>query len=228
MSRVTEVQGWTIVHQSRQRWREFEGVFLGNQGDRWIAGRMFNGKSMHDGFSESGEWWQASQFDDPALPEACRWFQAISRYVKYAGDTCVWDGIFQQRAEEAVDQHLADRVSLAGVPDMSAGWVGTGMYDHNPPRGHTYLLPAREAKVELLGDIRRTVRNRCGGWSDEQCKHSELNDIYQAVINATGPVRVEFDHRNTYSLSHEGSYNDADDRWRREARRPHPDRAASA
>ncbi|MGW0920682.1 hypothetical protein ACWD3J_16900 [Streptomyces sp. NPDC002755] len=104
-------QGWMIVQSKRAKWREeYDGVFLGERDGMWIAGRMFLGKSMRDGFTESGEWRGATQFTDPAMHEAYRAHLAVQDYIRQAEDAgdC-WDGMFNQQAQAAIDRHWAGR-----------------------------------------------------------------------------------------------------------------------
>jgi hypothetical protein len=209
---------WTIVHQRRQEIRagRFEGIFLGNDRDRWMAGRMFTGRSWHDGFSPTGEWWYSTYCDQKNATDNMR--DALAAYLRLSHTTEVWDGLFEQRAGEAIDRRLASLVSLDGVHDLSAGWRVT---NYRPPLaplgGNTYLLPAREAKYELLGYMRRT-EGSAGVAIVPPGTTLTLHEAYQEVIRATGPTAFELG-RYTYSLVHQGSYSD----MVRLPRNPHPE-----
>lgn len=223
----TEAQGWTIVHQKRSLWRDqFDGVFLGERDGAWIAGRMLPGKSMDDGFSEDGEWWHASYFDSPYEHESSLARSALKRYIGMAEDAgnC-WDGMFNQRAGEAIDRHWAKRVRLDGVADMTAEWMHPGLT--GDVREGFYLLPAAEAKYELLGLMRRSAAVSQAFRDMARIRPgSELALAYDAVLNAAGRVGVRV-AGDRFSLSFEGRYNDADERWRTTwTRNPHPSRRA--
>lgn len=151
----TTAQGWTFVHQKRSWWRgKYDGVFLGERDGAWVAGRMIVGKSMHDGFGENGEWWYATYYDLPTEHEAYRALSAVRECIRLAKEAAdCWDHIFDQRAGEAVDRHWANRVPLEDVADMSAHWVHPGLT--GDIREGTYLLPAVEAKYDLLRLLRK-------------------------------------------------------------------------
>ncbi|GHB91634.1 hypothetical protein GCM10010306_103550 [Streptomyces umbrinus] len=217
-------QGWTLVHQKRAEWRgTYDGVFLGEHDGEWIAGLMHQGKSMHDGFGEDGEWRYANCYDSPSEHEANRALRAVREYIrlsKLAADC--WNGIFDQRAGEAVDRHWANRVPLG---DMSASWVHPGQT--GDVRGSHYMLPAAESKYELLQYMRHSHTVSEAFRDVPQIRPgSELAKAYDAAIGAVGPVRLSVagDH---FSLSYSGNYNDADEHWGRSwHRKPHPDRNA--
>ncbi|WP_077060548.1 hypothetical protein [Streptomyces sp. MP131-18] len=212
---------WTIVHQRRQEIRsgQFEGIFLGNDRDRWMAGRMYTGTSRRDGFSPTGEWWYSTYCDQKNATENMR--EARAAYLRLSHTAEVSDSLFEQRAGEAIDRHLAGLVSLDGVHDLSAGWHVT---DYRPPLdpvgGNTYLLPAQEAKYELLVYLRRT-ESSAGLAMMPPGMTLTLHEAYQKVIRATGPITFELG-RYTYSLVHQGSYCDIG----RFPRNPHPERGA--
>lgn len=218
------VQGWMIVHSKRAKWREeYDGVFLGERDGMWISGRMFLGKSMRDGFTESGEWRGATQFTDPAMHEAYRAHLALQDYIRQAEDAgdC-WDGMFNQQAQAAIDRHWAGQVPLTGVHDMSAGWVHPGL--GGDVRGHTCMLPAVDAKYELLAYMRRSyVVNDAFREFVLRGDRSRLKEAYETAIQAAGLVKfsVAGDH---FSLSFDGSCNDNDSLWRTTRRNPHPNR----
>lgn len=184
---------------------------------------MFVGKSMHDGFSESGEWWYATYYDLPTEHEASRAHDALNEYIrlaKLAGDC--WNGIFDQRAGEAIDRYWARRVPLDDVADLSSMWVRPS------PTGDvlngTYMLPAADAKYDLLKLMRNAYAVHEAFRDSAQCKTgSKLHKAYEAAIQAAGPVKLSVDG-DQFSLSYHGSYNDSDERWRRIRRTPHPDR----
>ncbi|MFK0154097.1 hypothetical protein ACIQVK_18750 [Streptomyces sp. NPDC090493] len=224
MSRNT-VQGWTVVHSTRTEWRgTFDGVFLGERDGEWIAGRMFQGTSMRDGFGENDEWWYANYYDSQFEHEANRAMRAMREYIRLAKEAAeCWDGIFDQRAGEAIDRHWATRVPLDGVHDMSAAWVHPSLT--GDVRGSHHMLPAPEAKYELLRYMRRSYAVSEAFREVPQIRPgSELGQAYEAAIGAAGALRVSVagDH---FSLSYSGSYNDADRNWHTKwVRNPHPDR----
>ncbi|MGW0881276.1 hypothetical protein [Streptomyces sp. NPDC002671] len=219
------VQGWTLVHSKRSQWRDkFQGVFLGERDGSWVAGRQLPGKSMRDGFGPKGEWWCVSYYDSPSEHEAHRAHRALSEYIRLAKEAAdCWNGIFDQRAGEAIDRHWAKRVPLDGVHDMSADWVHPGLT--GDVRGYTYMLPAVEAKYELLQYMRRSYAVSEAFREEEQWKvDSELHQAYASVISTAGPVhaRVAGDR---FSLVYDGNYNAEEERWRSSwTRNPHPDR----
>ncbi|MEV1083457.1 hypothetical protein AB0I98_35455 [Streptomyces sp. NPDC050211] len=223
-----EAQGWTIVHSKRTEWRgEFGGVFLGEHDGEWVAGRMYVGKSMTDGFGPGGEWWYATYYDLPTEHECYRARRAVREYVRLAKETAqCWDGIFEQRAGEAIDRHWARRAPLDNVADMSAGWVHPGLT--GDIHGHTFLLPAVDAKYELLQYMRRSYAVSEAFRQPENGKTgSDLHQAFQAAVEAVGPVNLSV-AGDRFSLSYQGRYNDADERWRRIPRNPHPDRSTGS
>ena len=220
---TTEVQGWTIVQARRSEWRgEYDGVFLGERDGAWIAGRMFIGKSMRDGFGENGEWWYANYYDSEFEYEAYRAHRAVAEYIRLAKEAAdCWDGIFDQRAGEAVDRYWSKRLPLDGVHDMSADWVHPSLT--GDVLGGTVMLPAVEAKYELLRYMRSSYVVREAFRQAKQCKTgSALHTGYQVAIAAVGPVKLTVEG-DRFSLSYHGTYNDADV-WNRTRRNPHPDR----
>ncbi|MEU0214048.1 hypothetical protein ABZ281_02625 [Streptomyces sp. NPDC006265] len=225
---TTKIQGWTIVHQKRTEWRGvYDGVFLGECDGRWIAGRMYQGKSMTDGFGEGGEWWYSNRYESDFEHEANRALRALREYIrlsKLAADC--WDGIFDQRAGEAIDRHWANRVPLDGVHDMSAAWVHPDLT--GDVRGSHHMLPAAEAKYELLQYMRRSHAVSEAFREVAQIRHgSELHKAYETAIEAAGAVRLSV-AGDRFSLSYDGTYNDGDEHWGRTwHRKPHPDARVS-
>ncbi|WP_146050992.1 hypothetical protein [Streptomyces noursei] len=202
----------------------FDGVFLGERDGEWIAGRQFPTQSRYaDGFSDNGDWRYATYYDSPSQQEAYRAWRALREYVSLSKNAAnCWDPLFIHAAGQAIDRYWAHRVPLNGVADMSAAWVVPGLT--GDANGSTDLLPAAEAKYWLLqylrgscevGDSFRRPQLRKIG--------SALHKAYQAVIEAAGPLNVSVSD-DRFSLSFDGSYNYRDDRWRRVARNPHPDR----
>ncbi|WP_328689886.1 hypothetical protein OHA74_12330 [Streptomyces phaeochromogenes] len=220
----TEVQGWKLVQARRSEWRgKYDGVFLGERDGAWVAGRMFTGTSMRDGFGENGEWWYATYYDLTTEHEAYRALRAVREYIRLAKEAAdCWDYIFDQRAGEAVDQHWASRVPLEGVADMSSHWVHPGQT--GDIREGTYMLPAAEAKYDLLKLMRKAYTVHEAFRDPTQCKTgSQLHTAYQTAIEAAGPVRLSV-AGDGFDLSYHGRYNDTDERWLRIPRNPHPDR----
>ncbi|WP_030570060.1 hypothetical protein [Streptomyces aureocirculatus] len=156
------VQGGRSSRPRRSEWRgEFDGVFLGERDGEWIAGRMFVGKSMHDGFGESGEWRYATCYDLPREHEVYRAHDALNEYIrlaKLAGDC--WNCIFDQRAGEVIDRYWARRVPLDDVADMPALRVRPGLLGEGGIRSGSYMLPAVEAKYDLLKLMRGALSVR--------------------------------------------------------------------
>ncbi|MEU1552212.1 hypothetical protein ABZ517_05745 [Streptomyces scabiei] len=220
----TEAQGWRLVAQKRSEWRGvYDGVFLGERDGEWMAGRMYQGKSMRDGFGEDGEWWYANYYDSPFEHEANRAKRAVREYIRLAKEAAqCWDGIFDQRAGEAVDRHWAKRVPLDGVHDMSAEWVHPSLTGDT--RGGHYMLPAVEAKYELLRYMRSSRAVSEAFREVAQIRPgSELHKAYEAAIETAGAVRLSV-AGDRFSLSYDGTYNDADEHWGRTwHRNPHPD-----
>ncbi|WP_434598171.1 hypothetical protein [Streptomyces sp. A5-4] len=222
----TEVQGWKLVQARRSKWRgKYDGVLLGERDGEWVAGRMFTGTSMRDGFGENGEWWYATYYDLTTEHEAYRALRAVREYIRLSKDAAdCWDGLFDQRAGEAIDRHWAQRVPLDEVHDMSALWVRPGLPGVGDIRSGSYMLPAVEAKYDLLQLMRRSYRVGEAFRDSKQCKTgSALHKAYEAAISAAGPVRLTVDGDH-FSLSYDGSYNDGDEHWIRTRRKPHPDR----
>ncbi|WP_369228417.1 hypothetical protein AB5J52_48060 (plasmid) [Streptomyces sp. R39] len=92
-------------------------------------------------------------------------------------------------------------------------------------RSRTHMLPAVEAKFELLRLIRRTPSVIDAFRDAEQSRPgSTLHTVYEAAIHALGPLSLTL-AGDRFSLSYDGTYNDADEHWRDLwARKPHPDR----
>lgn len=198
----TTAAEWTIVHQHREQpinSDTYEGAFLGVDGDRWMTGRMFTGHSMDDGIDAHGQWWYTRYFDDPAKPGTLHMRRALAAYIELAKKAGVWGGYpFEERAARAVDRYLAQRVPLDGVPDMQAGYYSTAT---QMPAGSTGLLPAVEAKYELLRYLRYT---QATARLDLALPGMTLDEAYELVINATGPVRFQLGYA-TYWLSDTGT-----------------------
>ncbi|MEU1816164.1 hypothetical protein ABZ543_13335 [Streptomyces roseifaciens] len=224
---------WKIVTSRREAFYDhrrdkypngrYEGIFLGNDGEDWVVGRMFTGASMTDGFHEDGGWWYSSYYDSPDRDATAKREAAIKRYFERASDIGLGDGIFQQRTHEAVEQHLSRLVDVSDVHDLAAGWHET---DPAPGMGRLastyYLFPPQTAKYHLLGELRRT-RTGCGADRVPAGYGVSVHDAYELVINATGPIRFTLGYY-TYWLSHEGTYNDFGTTPNERARRrPHPD-----
>jgi len=196
----SKVMQWTVVHQKRAEVRPgvFEGVFLGVDGIHWVAGRMYTGRSLADGFDANGEWWYSHYYISPEWSAVRNMLHAVAAYTKVAGDAEVRDAAFDQNVAETVDRYLAALIPLDGVPDMAAGWEQTGAASVNALGARTSLLPAAQAKRELLGYLRRTAPDTA------VCRNGQgvsLDEAYQLVIGAREPVRFEVG-RNTYWLTH--------------------------
>ncbi|MGW1784916.1 hypothetical protein ACWCQQ_38300 [Streptomyces sp. NPDC002143] len=204
----------------------YDGVFLGERDGIWIAGRMFLGKSMRDGFTESGEWRGATQFTDPAMHEAYRAHLALQDCIRQAEDAgdC-WDGMFNQQAQAAIDRHWG-RAGTADRCPRHVSRVGASR-SGGDVRGHTCMLPAVDAKYELLAYMRRSyVVNDAFREFVLRDDRSRLKEAYETAIQAAGPVKfsVAGDH---FSLSFDGSCNDNDSLWRTTRRNPHPTERAT-
>ncbi|MFM9442563.1 hypothetical protein [Streptomyces acidiscabies] len=198
---------WKIIHRTRTEVRSgvFEGVFLGVDGDRWIAGRMYTGKAMSDGFGENGEWWYSHSFASPNRSGVRNMRDAVASYIEMGRAALVGDVVFERSTWDTVDRYLVGQVPLDGVADMAAGWEQTGAdRSVNALGGSTYLLPAALAKRQLLGYLRRTA-SEAGPPPTRQ--GLSLDEAYERVIDADGPVRFEVG-RNTYWLTHDGHYSD--------------------
>jgi hypothetical protein len=183
------------------RLRRGRGVFLGVDSHRWVAGRMFTGETADDGFDNHGGWWHSAYFDAPDAPKvrARTMRSAVAAYSELAKTAGVWDGyVFDERAAQAADVHLAARVTLEGVPNMTAGWHNTVW---QMPSNSTYLLPAVEAKAALLGYLRLTGSS---ARLDLGPPGLTLDEAYDIVIDATGPIRFRLGYA-TYWLSDVGT-----------------------
>ncbi|MFE2268549.1 hypothetical protein ACFXB4_04865 [Streptomyces lavendulae] len=181
-------QGWTTVDQARGEWGgSFEGVWLGadEATGHWMVGRQHDGRSMDDGFDQNGNWGASRQFrEDNEYLNMRRALAAYDEEAQNASD--VWNGMWDQRAHEAVARHLAHRVPFPAPVQLSAGWVGRGLADSHPPMGATIPLDGPWAKYELLRYLQGQTR------SDEivaEAGSISEQEAYQLVINATGPVR---------------------------------------
>ncbi|WP_331736241.1 hypothetical protein OG605_39360 (plasmid) [Streptomyces xanthophaeus] len=181
-------QGWTVVGQARGEWRgSFEGVWLGadESTGHWMVGRQHDGQSMDDGFDPNGNWGVSQQFrEDNEYLNMRRALAAYDKEARTASD--VWNGMWDQRAHEAVARHLAHRVPFPAPVQLSAGWVGRGLTDSHPPMGATIPLDGPVAKYELIRYLQGQTRfdeivAEAGSVSEEEA--------YQLVIKATGPIR---------------------------------------
>lgn len=181
-------QGWTVVHQARRAWRgSFEGVWLGveESAGHWMVGRQHDGQSMDDGFDADGNWATSRHFREGN--EYLNMRRALAAYDEEAQNASdVWNGMWDQRAHEAVARHLAHRVPFPAPVRLSAGWIGRGLTDYHPPRGLTIPLDGPEAKYHLIRYLQGQTRfdeivTEPGSVSEK--------DAYQLAINATGPVR---------------------------------------
>lgn len=221
-SERSKVMSWTVIHQKRAETRsgEFEGIFLGVDGSRWIAGRMYTGASLSDGFDRTGEWWYSHYFgvsDDVGFARTVR--EAVAGYLEMARAALLWDVVLEQNATDAVDRYLAELIPLDGVADMAAGWRRTdGGTSVNALGGTTSLLPAVVAKRQLLGFLRRTEPESESAPSPDG-QGPGLDEAYERAIGAGGPLVFEAG-RNTYWLTHDGHYSAR----HRFPRNPHPDR----
>ncbi|WP_416968228.1 hypothetical protein [Streptomyces sp. 4F14] len=198
---------WKIIHYTRVEVRSgvFDGVFLGVDGDRWIAGRMYTGKTMSDGFDENGEWRYSHSCTSPNRFGVRNMRDAIASYIEMGRAALVGDVVFERSTWDTVDRYLVGQVPLDGVADLAAGWERTAVGGSvNALGGSTYLLPATLAKRQLLGYLRRTVSE---AGQPSTCQGLSLDEAYEQVIGADGPVRFEVG-RNTYWLTHDGHYND--------------------
>ncbi|MCL3999108.1 hypothetical protein M4438_37430, partial [Streptomyces lavenduligriseus] len=119
-------QGWTVVHQARRAWRgSFEGVWLGveESSGHWMVGRQHDGQSMDDGFDADGNWATSRHFREGN--EYLNMRRALAAYDEEAQNASdVWNGMWDQRAHEAVARHLAQRVPFPAPVQLSAGWIG--------------------------------------------------------------------------------------------------------
>ncbi|WNI17678.1 hypothetical protein [Actinacidiphila sp. ITFR-21] len=205
MSETVGAEGWTIVHQARQKHYDdrFYGQFLGTRegrigGAEWVVGRLYNGKSADDGFRD-GEWAYSRRFQSPNSTDSAD--AALKAYVEMSYDTFVWDRIFEQRAGEAIDRHLAGP-EVDGAPKLSAGWSESDAGHRVPAAGSTISLPFHEAKYYLLQFLRSTELG-----AKAHLTRGITLDRHQAVdlvTKATGPVRFEYGY-NTYWLAAEES-----------------------
>ncbi|MFC4498467.1 MULTISPECIES: hypothetical protein [Streptomyces] len=199
--RTVGAEGWTVVDVARQRHYDdrYYGQFLGTRTGptghaEWMVGRLFDGKTIDDGFRE-GEWAYSKRFaTDKGTDNADR---ALKAYVEMAYSTFVWDRIFEQRVGEVIDQHWAGP-EVPGAPKLAAGWQESDAGHRNPARGHTILLPFHEAKYKLLHFLRSTELG-----AKAHLTRGVTIDRHQAVElvrEATGALRFEYGY-NTYWLA---------------------------
>ncbi|MFI6688458.1 hypothetical protein [Streptomyces sp. NPDC050485] len=190
-------RGWTVVDQARRPWRgSFEGVWLGadESTGHWMVGRQHDGQSMDDGFDANGDWSTSRHFrEDNEYLNMRRALAAYDVEARNASD--VWDGMWDQRAHEAVARHLAGRVPFPARGQLSAGWIGRGLTDSHSPCGSTILLDGPVAKYELIRYLQGQTRfdetvAEAGSVSEQEA--------YQLIINATGPVRFVCRGRSFY------------------------------
>ncbi|PNE43376.1 hypothetical protein [Streptomyces noursei] len=205
----TEAQGWKIVHQRRRPWPGqgiYDGVFLGERDGRWNAGCMFRGNSMDDGFKNDQylrgnipEW----DFQHEAYRARC----ALNDYIQWAKEAAdCWDRLFEQEASRAVDRHWAERVPLDGVADMSVTWGRSSL--NGDVRTETFMMPAVQAKYELLRCMRRSYTVNKAFCQPQQHKvGSELGLAYTTAITAAGPVAVAVGS-DRFTLSYDGRNTD--------------------
>lgn len=182
-------QGWTVVHQARGKRRDsFEGVWLGVEEStgHWVVGRQHDGQSMDDGFDADGNWATSRSFREGN--EYLNMRRALAAYDEEAQNAGgVWDGMWDQRAHEAVARHQAHRVSFPAPVRLSAGWIGRGLTESHAPMGSTIPLDGPEAKYELIRYLQGQTR------FDEIVTEPDSvseQEAYHLVINATGPVLV--------------------------------------
>ncbi|MFD4949178.1 hypothetical protein ACFWNT_43505 [Streptomyces sp. NPDC058409] len=197
------VEGWTIVHSTRQRHHDdrFYGQFLGSRkhdvtgNTEWIVGRMYPGVSKDDEFI-FGEWDYSKHFAGPRSTDNAD--NALKAYVEMSHDTFVWDRIFDQRVGETIDRHLAGP-EVPGASKLAAGWMETEVAGHLiPAAGGTILLPFHEARYELLQYLRRTELSAKAHLTRGITvdRHSAV----ELVVQAAGPIRFEYGY-NTYWLA---------------------------
>ncbi|MEU1151922.1 hypothetical protein ABZ369_02675 [Streptomyces sp. NPDC005918] len=182
-------QGWTVVDQARREWRSsFEGVWLGvdESTGHWMVGRQHDGQSMDDGFDTTGNWSASRLFRENN--EYLNMLRALAAYDEEARNASdVWNGMWDQRAHEAVARHLAHRVPFPAPLQLSAGWIGRGLSDSHSPMGATIPLDGPVAKYELIRYLQGQTRfdetvTEAGSVSEQEA--------YQLIINATGPILV--------------------------------------
>ncbi|MFH9731806.1 hypothetical protein [Streptomyces sp. NPDC017260] len=183
-------EGWQIVHLARQRQHDnrYYGQFLGTRKNghtgrtEWAVGRLFVGKSAHDGFV-NGEWAYSKRFAEPRSTDNAD--AAMKAYVEMSHDTLVWDYIFEQRVGEAIDRHWAGP-EVAGAPKMAAGWCRT---PEGLPAGTTINLPLHEAKYHLLQYLRST---KSTARPDVNPRAFILHDTVELIRQTTGPFRIQY------------------------------------
>lgn len=203
MNGTLEAEGWTIVHQARQRHDDgvYYGQFLGARNNpettEWLVATMHPGRGMDDGFID-GRWKDSQSFAGPRSADNAD--DALELYVETAGvETFVWSGFLKQYTGAAIDWYLAGP-EVVGAPRLSAGWQESDAGPGVPCGGHTICLPFHRAKFELLQYLRRTKLNAMPPLTP-----SVTIDRHQAVqlaVEATGPVRFEYGY-NTYWLAAE-------------------------
>jgi hypothetical protein len=203
MNEKVGVEGWEIVHQARQKhyddrfYGQFLGVREGRDGvDNWYVGRMYNGKTVDDGFRD-GEWAHGTRFEGPKGTDNAD--EALKKYVEMSYETYVWDRIFEQRVGEAIDRHWAGP-EVAGAPKLAAGWQESDAGHRAPVGSHTTPLPFHQAKYYLLHFLRSTEMG-----AKQHLTRGITVDRHGAVElvrEASGPVRFEYGY-NTYWLAGE-------------------------
>lgn len=200
----TEVQGFAIVHQRRRRTGgRFDGAFLAERQGEWLAGRQFTTQSEHDGFTDNGAWQYADRYASPLQHEAYRAHRALQEYVRVAKAADCWEASFEHEAGEAIDRYWAQRVPLTSVADMALSWSCPG--PTGEVVGGTALLPARKAKYELLNHMRhsRAVSEAFSAHAERHVR-SKLREVYQAALQADGPVRLAMGDER-FALSYGGA-----------------------
>ncbi|MFF1693069.1 hypothetical protein ACFVXC_05505 [Streptomyces sp. NPDC058257] len=203
MSTTVGAEGWTLVHQARQKHYDdrYYGQFLGTRktgtltpdATEWIVGRLFDGKSPDDGFRD-GEWAYSKRFQSTQSTDNAD--RALKAYVEMSYDTFVWDRVFEQRVGEAIDRHLAGP-EVPGAPKLSAGWYRSDPGPSVPIGSHTIHLPFHEAKYELLQHLRRTELGAMAHLT--RGVTLDRHEAVELASQAKGPIRFEYGY-NTYWL----------------------------
>ncbi|MFD7661294.1 hypothetical protein [Streptomyces sp. NPDC059788] len=197
MSKTVGAEGWTVVHQARQKHYDdrYYGQFLGTRKDgRWIVGRMWSGRSMDDGFHDGG-WDWSKRFAEPSSTDAAD--AALKSYVEMSHETFVWNRVFEQRVGEAIDAYWAGP-EVPGAPRLSAGWCRT---PDGLPGGSTVGLPFHEAKYRLLQYLRSTEST---ARADLSPRTFNLHDAVELIRQANGPFRFQHGY-NAYWLADDAS-----------------------
>ncbi|MEV7902102.1 hypothetical protein [Streptomyces anulatus] len=192
------VNGWTIVTQTRQEtaFDHMQGVFLATCGDRWVAGRQYDGKEGSTGFTEDGEWWYGSHFSAKSATE--NMLGALDRYSELAMKADVWTRMFTQDATQSLCRLLAGP-ERPDLPKLSAGWRESDPGHRNPGGGVTEPLPFHEAKYHLLWFLIWSTRLNAMDHLTEGVT-IDRHQAHTLVREATGPVRFELGY-NTYWLA---------------------------